>query len=176
MADMIEAAKARLHLLRKQVEFLEKFVSDSEVARAMLEPQTVDVWPTGDSATAFANSEDSGDSDRESGGVVMFPPDVLAPPKPKRTRVTDNPKPSVLIPAAVEILKEEGAPMSRRQLHEALAMRGLVVKGSDPIKALGTILWRAQDEIVQLEGYGYWPKNEPFTRGGYDPELIRLLS
>ena len=47
--------------------------------------------------------------------------------------------------------------MSRRQLYEALKRLGMEIKGADPIKALGTILWRASDRIEYVEGRGYWP-------------------
>lgn len=59
--------------------------------------------------------------------------------------------------------------MSRRDLHAELAKRGLLVKGTDPVKALGTMLWRAPDKFIQLEGRGYWNKGQPYPEGGYDP-------
>jgi hypothetical protein len=57
--------------------------------------------------------------------------------------------------------------MTRRELHSALAERGMLVRGADPVKTLGIMLWRSgRFDQVEHEGkMGYWPKGEalPFT-------------
>ncbi|WP_165191053.1 hypothetical protein [Caulobacter soli] len=90
--------------------------------------------------------------------------------EPPRKRVVDNPKPMDVVSQVLLILIEREHPMSRRKLHEALKARGMVVNGADPVKTLGTMLWRSgQDFLVQLEGRGYWIKGEPYAPAGYDP-------
>ena len=90
---------------------------------------------------------------------------------PKRVRVRDNPKPSDVVAATVEILRRNAIPMSRRDIWHVLKGRGLEVRGADPVKALGTMLWRSgKDQLVQLEGRGYWPKDKPYEAAGYYPE------
>ena len=80
---------------------------------------------------------------------------------PKRVRVSDNPKPELVVAAAVELIRAVGRPMTRREIREQLAARGVVVNGADPVKALGTMLWRSgSDQLEQIEGRGYWPKGD----------------
>ena len=88
-------------------------------------------------------------------------------PPPKRVRVTDNPKPAVVVEAAVDLIRAKGRPMTRREIREGLAASGLVVNGADPVKALGTMLWRSgKDELEQIEGRGYWLKGKPLPSDG----------
>jgi len=80
----------------------------------------------------------------------------------RRSRVTDNPKPEVVVAEAVTVIREKGEPMNRRAIWNALRDRGVVVNGADPIKALGTMLWRSGgDKLTSIEGRGYWPKDAP---------------
>jgi hypothetical protein len=87
---------------------------------------------------------------------------------PKRVRVTDNPKPSAVVEAAVEVIRRAGRPMTRREIHLALQTElGILVRGADPIKALGTMLWRSgRDALDQIEGRGYWLRNVPVPEEG----------
>ena len=67
--------------------------------------------------------------------------------------------------------------MSRRELHGALASIGLDVNGADPIKALGTMLWRSgEDVLVQLKGFGYWIKDRDYEPAHYDTDPTFDLS
>jgi len=93
-------------------------------------------------------------------------PDEAAP---KRVRVRDNPKPTDVVAAAVEVIRNAGRPLSRREIHTTLKERGTEVRGADPIKALGTMLWRSGgDRLEQIEGKGYWVKGEPLP-AEHDP-------
>lgn len=150
---MIEAAKQRLAKIEQEAETLRKFVDSVEAAAAILGIGTELDMPT-DSPPSIPRKES-------------------APPAeaPRKTRVSDNPKAEILIPVVKEILRANHKPMSRRELHKALSDRGLVVRGTDPVKTLGTILWRANDQIKQIEGWGYWPAEDDF-----DPALADLLS
>lgn len=152
MEEMIRAARERLAQIEQEAETLRKFVDSAEAVAAILGrgPETETVPGP---STAEAKKESG-----EGGGA------------PRRTRVSDNPKAEVLIPAVKEILRANRRPMTRRQLHKALASRGLEVRGSDPVKTLGTILWRANDQIKSIEGWGYWPAEDRF-----DADLVDLL-
>lgn len=83
-----------------------------------------------------------------------------------RTRAV-NPPTEEIVAAAIAALRERGHPMTRRALHQELWRRGVEVRGRDPVKTLGTILWRAGDRIIQLDGFGYWPKHLPYSRADY---------
>ncbi|UQV18868.1 hypothetical protein MU852_03015 [Brevundimonas albigilva] len=160
MTDILTEARERIAALQQQIAILQQFVDSAEKATVLLHGE------------AAIKSSMTGDLSVDDSSTATPSRDVSLPVQSaespvKRTRVSDNPKPAVLIPAAIEILRQHGQPMSRRQLHEALSGRGLVVKGADPIKALGTILWRAQDQIVQIEGRGYWPKEDVYEPARY---------
>jgi len=87
----------------------------------------------------------------------------------KRARVNDNPKPKEVVEAAVKLIREIGRPMTRREIREQLAERGMVVNGADPVKALGTMLWRSGSErLTQIEGRGYWPSDLPLPEATAD--------
>lgn len=153
MDDMINAAKARLAQIEQEAETLRKFVDSADAVAAILGRSSVADLST-DSPAASPEKE--------------FDPVVQSQ---RRTRVSDNPKAEVLIPAVKEILRANRKPMSRRELHKALSDRGLVVRGTDPVKTLGTILWRANDHIKQIDGWGYWPVEDYF-----DPAVSELLA
>ena len=155
MNDLYEVAKRRLEAIRAEEKTLIEFVNAHERARKILGPASqpslfddalVPIPATPASVVGAPSREDAA---------------------PKKGRVTDNPKSSVVVAAAISILREGGHPLSRRQLHRALWDRGVEVNGGDPVKTLGTILWRAQDKLVQLEGFGYWPKGDAYQPAEY---------
>lgn len=78
-----------------------------------------------------------------------------------------------LIAQAVSAIRQKGHPMSRRDVYAALADRGVFIEGTDPLKVLGTALWRANNDIVSLDGYGYWPKADPYPLANYYPGSVR---
>lgn len=160
MQDIVTAARQRLAEIRQEAEKLEKFLESAEGVSALLGGKILSTpsagLTTGGEKESFAAGRKEG-----ADGPNYDPNGPKDTPQP-RTRITDNPKPREIVPAAISIIRERGKPMSRRDLHEALAARGLVVRGVDPVKTLGTILWRAKDRMVQIEGKGYWPKADPF--------------
>ncbi|RYF26981.1 MAG: hypothetical protein EOO23_08290 [Comamonadaceae bacterium] len=162
MTDLETRARERIRVLKEEIEFLEDFLRNAAKAAALLGGGAV--GPAIDYGRPQEAVGEPVDSSAE---------EAHSSPPSKKTRVTDNPRPAVLIPAVIDILRQNGSPMSRRELHEALSARGLVVKGSDPIKALGTILWRAGDDLVQLEGFGYWPKSDQYRRANYAGTLFQ---
>jgi hypothetical protein len=87
-----------------------------------------------------------------------------------RKRRPGTVRPSDLAPMVRRILEEAGRPMTRSELIEALGARDVVLGGTDKAKYLGTLMWRARDAFVNLEGHGYWPKDEPYPEADYRPE------
>lgn len=170
MDDTLQKALRRREELQQELKFLGDFITVHEKAQQLLAGVELEHPP----------EQIGTDAERSPGGIEPSSParpqdsaeagkDVKAP---KRSRVTDNPKPAGVVRESIVILRERGHPLSRRELHTALAERGLEVKGADPIKALGTMLWRAPDQLVQLEGFGYWPKGEAYHPAGYYPSLF----
>lgn len=73
-----------------------------------------------------------------------------------------NPDKEIVVDEALQIIHDRGEPQSRRQLYDALAKRGLVLRGKDPEMVLSTMLWRSQDRIERLVPFGYWPAGVPY--------------
>jgi hypothetical protein len=80
------------------------------------------------------------------------------PKNPDREHVAD---------VAREIIRERGHPVSRKDLFDALAARGLSIEGKDPEMVLSTMLWRTKDKIVRLPNFGYWLTDEDYTPAEY---------
>jgi len=80
-------------------------------------------------------------------------------PSPRR-RVRGGSSPEMIVKVAKEAIRELGRPLTRTQLVEELEKRGLSIGGTDKSKNMGTIIWRS-DEFMSVEGYGYWPKQDP---------------
>lgn len=146
MNNPVEAAKARLAAIAEEAEKLRLFIAAYENVADLLDVSHI--RPAGESKSVDNLVEVPASENRRMPKAV-------------------NPPASVLVPAVIDILRTRGHPLSRRGIYEALKARDLVIQGADPVKALGTILWRNQDEIIQLEGYGYWPRALAYSRAEY---------
>jgi len=142
-----DAAVAKRENLLKDLEKINNFLEAYQTIAVELKLEERNKKETQIASQKPVNSVDS----EQKGGVKEEKSEV-----PRRSRVTDNPKPSDVVAAAAEVIREKGRPMSRRSIHKALAEQGIVVNGADPVKALGTMLWRSGKEVlVQIEGRGY---------------------
>jgi hypothetical protein len=142
MSDIIAAARARLAQLEQESETIRKFLESAEAVATYLGAHSL---PEATETLQPVNPVEMSRTSQEA----------------SQKRVSDNPKPEVVIPTVRQILIESGRPMSRSELHEALMQKGLEVRGVDPVKTLGTMLWRARDEIQAIKGEGYWPIDVP---------------
>ena len=87
-----------------------------------------------------------------------------------------NPKKEDVAEAARKILINQGRPMSRDDLFDALAESGIAIHGENPRVVLQTMLWRMNTLIKHIKGFGYWPSDTPFEPAGYDTtELTEAL-
>ena len=68
----------------------------------------------------------------------------------------------------LEILYAHGAPLQRAALLHRIRARGVVIGGRNEMTNLGSKLSRTEG-LVNLPGFGYWPKDRPFVPGGYSP-------
>jgi hypothetical protein len=87
-----------------------------------------------------------------------------------------NPKKEEVAAVAREILLQNGRPMSRDDLFEALAARGVIIHGQNPPVVLQTMLWRMSAEITHLKGFGYWPKDVAYEPAAYDPAALAHIA
>jgi len=156
MDGVFEAALAREAELEQELKKIRDFLSTYRVLAHGLKLDSLNTDGTkADQSTPKHNPVDNGRQD-EGGGA----PQLDATPA-RRGRVTGNPKPSDVVAAAADVIRTVGRPLTRRQIHNALARRGIVVRGADPIKALGTMLWRSGGDILQqIDGRGYWLQGE----------------
>ena len=69
--------------------------------------------------------------------------------------------PEKLVELSLTILQETGRPLTRSQLAREIERRGIPLAGVDPVKNLGTILWRSNDRIQSVPGRGYWITGRP---------------
>ena len=163
--NIVEKAKAqalsRIVKLRQEIETLEQFITHADAASPLLEAEDK-------AATLPVRPKPPG----AAGGPKRLKKVVIR----KAPRVSANPPFSQIVDAAIEIVRANGRPMSRRQLYQALEKRGLKVVGQDPLKALGTILWRDRERIKTLDdGRGYWPVGDPISPI-VEPEIDSIFS
>lgn len=149
MDSVFEAATKRLDELKQEVRKLEEFVGTYRMLALEFRIDALNSTGTTSGPTHADATEHNSEWKVANGGA-------------RRTRVTDNPPPAVVVASAANLIREAGRPLSRREIHNALAGRGVVVRGSDPVKALGTMLWRSgKGVLTQIEGRGYWVADEP---------------
>ncbi len=86
-----------------------------------------------------------------------------------------NPDRELVVDTALEIIRERGEPVNRKGLFDALAERGLIIRGKDPEMVLSTMLWRSPEKIVRLPLHGYWPKDVDYNPANYYVILDDLL-
>lgn len=98
----------------------------------------------------------------------------IGPATAKRLK-PKNPDRELVVDTALEIIRERGEPVNRKDLFDALAMRGLIIRGKDPEMVLSTMLWRSPDKIVRLPPHGYWPKGVDCKPANYYVILDDLL-
>jgi hypothetical protein len=67
-----------------------------------------------------------------------------------------------------QVLLTNGAPLQRFELMERVKALGMVIGGRNEITNFGSKLSRAE-RLVNLPKLGYWPKDEPYEPGGYQP-------
>ena len=99
----------------------------------------------------------------------------IVPNPPPRIRRPKNPDREVVVEASLQIIRERIEPLSRKELFDALAARGLDIQGKDPEMVLSTMLWRSQDKIVRLPNHGYWPKETDYPPANYVAALDDLI-
>ena len=74
---------------------------------------------------------------------------------------------------AIEVLSEADTPLDRSALYKALLDRDVVIGSPDESSDLNTLsarMSRMKEKVVNVSGYGYWPKGRAFLPGGYEPQ------
>jgi hypothetical protein len=79
--------------------------------------------------------------------------DIPMPAKPRVIR-KERGRPGAIADASEEIIRSEGRSMTRGELADALAERGIDVPSKDKPRYVGTILWRHKDRFANT-GNGY---------------------
>jgi len=69
-----------------------------------------------------------------------------------------------------ELLSEAEKPLDRSALYKALLDREVVIGSPNESSDLNTLsarMSRMKEKVVNVSGYGYWPKDREFLPGGY---------
>jgi hypothetical protein len=106
---------------------------------------------------------------------ILFGPLVGENVRPHQRRPPTYVSPSQKVrpkdvgPIARRLMLDNGHPMTRTELLDALKKSGVRLAGTDEARYLGTIMWRLRDEFINIEGHGYWPRDIPCEAVGYVP-------
>lgn len=117
---------------------------------------------------------------RELAAVAVKP--ELSPPPHERAAhendyeqdgVNNDDRPRTTPQAELELVVEQvllsnGAPLQRFELMERVKALGVIIGGRNEITNFGSKLSRA-GRLVNLPKLGYWPKDQPYELGGYQP-------
>lgn len=75
---------------------------------------------------------------------------------------------------ARQFMMEADHPLTRGQLVQEFADRGLPLGGKERERNMGTIMWRLNEEFVNLEGFGYWPRDVNYKPANYVAPMSKL--
>jgi hypothetical protein len=154
----LQNALARLTNARERVQTIER---EMESLRAALQRSMVEI----DGLESFIRTWHD---------LTGLPYEFAVETRPQVTelggsRRPKNPDRDFVVEMCLALIRDAGKPLSRRELFEALAARGITISGKDPEMVLSTMLWRSQGKIVRLQGFGYWPREKDFPDGAYFP-------
>lgn len=138
MLEKIATAEEQIKEWRAKLQRAERFIADWE---------------------EFSEKKPTGSDQEAPRGIVKRTSTPVDKPK--------NPKKEEVAETAIEIIREHGDPMTRDDLFEALQSRGVLIHGKNPPVVLQTMLWRMQDRIVHLKGFGYWPREDAYMAADY---------
>lgn len=164
MESSYQAALRRRQKLLEELEKVEQYILLSHELFGEPAPNWIQIPPAeriaSDAARPVPSSEESAPREAVDGhknrSATRFRPEGYA-------------RPADVVRAARRILIARGRPMTRSQILAAMEEEGMIIPGVDKSKTLGTTLWRAQKEFIQLEGQGYWVRGMPNFLVGYDP-------
>lgn len=148
MPSALENAKRRLATLRAEVARVERFIRDYEEFAAGTE---------GDQSERHEISVEK----TSEGNVSRIQSVDNLPPAGRRKA-----RPEEIAQIVERVIREVGKPMTRGELVEALERRDVWIPPQDKPRYLGTIIWRNKGTFINIEGRGYWLRNEPLRENG----------
>jgi len=144
-APIYNRAVKRIATLRGELTALQQFI-ETYHALAVGDPREVDGDPAVQRLTRDHESADPNDE----------PVRIRATPQAELEKVVER------------VIIAHGAPLQRGELMHRVKQMGLVVGGQNEATNFGSKLSRAT-RLVNISGYGYWPKDRPFEPGSYCP-------
>ena len=140
MSKAIENARKRLANLRKEAQEIEHFIKMYEQFEDGVEQMN-----------AVTSSELGGKVSR-----IDLPVDNFSG-KPRRT----GSKPDEIAQTMERVIREVGQPMTRGEIVAALERREMEIPALDKQRYVGTLAWRHKGTFLNVQGRGYWLRNEP---------------
>ena len=141
--DAYQNAIARLDLLRKEIAEIEQFLTLYQK-----------FGTPGVAPDATPKAAENGPKQPEINGSTH------------KRRSMKKLKPAVLKDLAKKVILEAGHPLTRGQIVQAIEAQGYTIPGNDKPQHVGTVLWRFKDEMPNITGRGYWPKDKPIPPSG----------
>jgi hypothetical protein len=152
--------------LRKQgvIERIQKLKGELEVTLAAIGRAQVELGRVESDIDSLKST--SGDE------AAIHTEQVRTGPGPSRLT---NPSRTDVADACLELISRAEKPLSRAELFDGLAERGLAIDGQNPLMVFSTMLWRERSRIARLRGYGYWPADKAYPPASYYPAEPTLI-
>lgn len=83
---------------------------------------------------------------------------------PRRNR-PEGATPKEIAELMERVIREADRPLSRGEIVEAIERREVQLPAADKNRYVGTIAWRNKGTFLNIDGRGYWLRNEPVPPG-----------
>lgn len=145
MTNAIENARKRLEEIRREASEIERFLDMYARFDVGTDGEHIELPKSGASGNLSTDNLPV-----ENGG--------------KRRQRTRGARPDEIALIMERVIRERGQPLTRGQIVEALEVRDVKIPAVDKSRYIGTIAWRHKSIFVNIEGQGYWLRNEPAVR------------
>lgn len=79
----------------------------------------------------------------------------------RRLRPKSELRPAQTAELMERIIREIGRPLTRGEIVEAFERRDVLIPFEDKARYIGTIAWRHKGLFINIDGRGYWLRDEP---------------
>lgn len=149
MTNPADVARERIIALRAEIAELERFLDLYFRLSGSADPVVA--------ASSQALALPSQESGKGIVSLAVENGDKSAAPVEKRR---ERARPEAFAEHMERIIRDAGRPMTRGEIVKALQARDIAIPSDDPARYLGTIAWRHKGTFVNIEGKGYWLRND----------------
>ena len=160
MTDIAATARDKLAYHRKQVSELEAFLRVYDA----LSQSASETLSVGDTLSA----------DIVRGNTTLLKTVDKSPARRRRGR--SKMRPDDVSDLRARVIREVGRPLTRGEIVTAFDRRDVEIPYEDKGRYIGTIAWRNKGRFVNIEGRGYWLRDEPLPAAVPPPPQLDLES